>query len=254
MSNELNTQLAGNVLTLSINRPERRNALSADVVKGLTQAMQDANANPEVRVIVITGTGHEAFCAGADLQGGAFEFDYSRPRSAYADLLRASQACLKPLIAKVNGACMAGGIGLLAMCDMAIASRQAVFGLPEVKVGVFPMQVLSILQGKISEKWLSRLCLTGETVNAEMAERIGIVNEAVDDLDEAVAALAAAIQRNAPAAIRRGLYAIKHARGLSFEQSIAFTESQIGLLALTKDAKEGIAAFKEKRKPVWSGQ
>lgn len=254
MSNELDPQLADHVLTLAINRPERRNALSADVVTGLTAALHEANSNPDVRVIVITGTGQEAFCAGADLQGGAFQFDYSRPRSAYADLLRASQSCLKPMIAKVNGACMAGGMGLLAMCDMAIASRHAIFGLPEVKVGVFPMQVLSVLQGKISEKWLSRLCLTGESVNAELAERMGLINEAVDDLDAAVSALAAAIQKNAPAAIRRGLYAIKHARGLPFEQSMAFTESQIGLLALTKDAKEGIAAFKEKRKPVWSGQ
>ena len=107
-----------------------------------------AHDDAQVRLIVLTGAGDKAFCAGADLQntGGAFAQDFSRPNVDFADLLRLSQNATKPAIARVNGVCMAGGMGLLCMTDMAVASDHVIFGLPEVKVGVFPMQVLSLLQ------------------------------------------------------------------------------------------------------------
>ena len=156
-----------------------------------------------------------------------------------------------PLVAAVNGACLAGGMGLLAMCDMIVAHNSAIFGLPEVKVGVFPAQVLAVLQHRIPMSILNELCITGEPVTAQRAYEFGLVNHLTDDLDAKVQWLIARIIDKSPAAIRRGLYMMKAIKAMSFEESMAFTESQIGLLALTDDAKEGQLAFREKRKPEW---
>jgi enoyl-CoA hydratase/carnithine racemase len=159
-----------------------------------------------------------------------------------------------PLIARVNGACMAGGMGLLAMCDMAVAAPHAVFGLPEVKVGVFPAQVLSVLGGLLPRRVLAEMCLTGEPVTAAQALELHLVNHIADDLDAGVDALLGRLLDKSPAAIRRGLYTMKTIEAMAFEESMAFTESQIGLFALTEDAAEGQRAFREKRAPQWTGR
>ncbi len=137
----------GQAFWITINRPDKRNALNGDVIAGIAKGYRDAHDDKEVRVIVLTGAGDKAFCAGADLQnsGAAFAMDFSRPNVDYADLLRLSQNATKPAIARVGGVCMAGGMGLLCMTDMAVAADNVIFGLPEVKVGVFPMQVMSLL-------------------------------------------------------------------------------------------------------------
>ncbi|WP_454726681.1 MULTISPECIES: enoyl-CoA hydratase-related protein [Cupriavidus] len=254
MNNSLKRRTAGYVMTLTIDRPERRNALNAEVIDGLVRGLQEAESDAQVRLVVLTGSGSEAFCAGADLGSPAFRFDYAVPTSAYANLLRVSRALSKPLLVRVNGACMAGGMGLLAMGDLALCASHAVFGLPEVKVGVFPLQVASLLQGMIPDRWLTHLSLTGESIDAMLAREIGLVTQVADDLDAATDALVTRILGNAPVAIRRGLYALKHTRGLPFASSIAFMESQIGLLALSEDAAEGMAAFREKRRPQWAGR
>ena len=241
-------------LVLTIDRPERRNALNADVIGALREALHQARSDDTLRVVVLTGAGDEAFCAGADLGVGAFEFDYATPTIAYADLLRTVRTLQVPLVARVNGTCMAGGMGLLAMCDLAIAAPHAVFGLPEAKVGVFPMQVLAVLQAQVPQRFLAQLCLTGDPITAARALDIGLVTEVADDLDDAVERLLSRLVANSPTALRRGLYAMKVMRSMSFEEAIAFGEGQIGLLAMTRDAREGIAAFKDKRTPQWTGQ
>jgi enoyl-CoA hydratase/carnithine racemase len=252
---ELVQELRGSVLWLTIHREERRNAMSPAVIAGLSAALAAANADRSVRAIVLTGAGDKAFCAGADLATGqSFKFDYSEPTQAFANLLRTARATHVPLIACVNGACMAGGMGLLAMCDLAVAAPHARFGLPEVKVGVFPAQVLSVLQGLIGRRMLAELCITGEPIDAQQALACGLVNAVCEDLDAGVRALLSRITDKSPAAIRRGLYLMKQVEGMPFEQSMAFTEGQIGLFALTEDAAEGQAAFREKRLPHWSGR
>ena len=137
----------GQSFWITINRPDKRNALNGDVIGGIARGYREAHDDKDVRVIVLTGAGDKAFCAGADLQnsGAAFAMDFSRPNVDYADLLRLSQNATKPAIARVGGVCMAGGMGLLCMTDMAVAADHVIFGLPEVKVGVFPMQVMSLL-------------------------------------------------------------------------------------------------------------
>ena len=241
-------------LVLTIERPERRNALNAEVIVAVQEALDCAKSDDTLRAVVLTGAGDEAFCAGADLGADAFAFDYATPTIAYADLLRTARTLNVPLVARVNGACRAGGMGLLAMCDLAIAAPRAIFGLPEAKVGVFPMQVLAVLQAQVPQRFLTHLCLTGDPIDAVRAREIGLVNEVADDLDGALDRLLSRLVTNSPTALRRGLYAMKAMRSMSFEEAIAFGEGQIGLLAMTQDAREGIAAFKDKRKPQWIGK
>lgn len=257
MSEELLSEMRGQVLWLSINREERRNALNAAVLDGIRSALADSEGNPKVQAIVLTGVGDKAFCAGADLQSGSsFSFDYSEPHQQFAELLRQARHSTTALIARVNGACMAGGMGLLAMCDLAVASSSATFGLPEVKVGLFPAQVLAVLQHQIPRRSLNELCLSGEAISAAQAQQLGLLNYVAeaDQLDQKLDWLLARIINKSPAAQRRGLYTLKQIESLPFEQAIAFTESQIGLFAQTADAQEGQLAFREKRTPVWTGR
>ena len=153
----------GAALWITINRPEKRNAMNADVIAGIADGYRRAHDDTDVRTIVLTGAGEKAFCAGADLanSGSAFAQDFSRPNGDLADLMRLSQNATKPAIARVNGVCMAGGMGLLCMTDMAVAADTAIFGLPEVKVGVFPMQVLALLQSIAPRRLVNEWCITG---------------------------------------------------------------------------------------------
>jgi enoyl-CoA hydratase/carnithine racemase len=252
---ELSVELRGTVLWLTITREERRNAMSHGVLASMAQAVTQAQAHRDIRAIVVTGAGSKAFCAGADLQSAnAFTTDYSEPHGHLAQVLRAVRASTIPLIARVNGACMAGGMGLMSMCDMAVASSHAVFGLPEVKVGVFPAQVLSVLQHLIPRRVLVEMCLTGEPITSAQALEYGLVNYVDDDVDAKLQWLLERMLDKSPAAIRRGLYTMKKVESMAFEESMAFTESQIALFTLTEDAKEGQKAFQEKRKPQWAGK
>ena len=254
-SAELLTEMRGPVLWLTINREDKRNAVNQPVLAGLTEALANANRNREVRAVVITGAGTRAFCAGADLQSGkSFKFDYSEPYVGFANLFRQAKQSTVPLIARVNGACMAGGMGIMGMCDMVVATPQAIFGLPEVKVGIFPAQVLSVIGNLLPRRVLAEMCLTGEPLSAAQALEHHLINYIREDLDAGVDWLLGRMLDNSPAAIRRGLYTMKKIEAMAFEESMSFTESQIGLFALTEDAAEGQLAFREKRKPVWTGR
>ena len=254
-SPDLTVEQRGAVLWLTITREERRNAMSHGVLAGMAQAISQAQADRSLRAIVVTGAGTKAFCAGADLQNAqAFTTDYSEPHGHLAQLLRVAKASYVPLIARVNGACMAGGMGLLSMCDLAVASSHAVFGLPEVKVGVFPAQVLSVLQHLIPRRTLVEMCITGEPISSAQALAYGLVNYVDDEVDAKLEWLLSRMLDKSPAAVRRGLYTMKKVETMAFEESMAFTESQIALFTLTEDAREGQKAFQEKRKPVWAGK
>ena len=184
---ELRKEMRGPVMWLTIDRQERRNAISASVLAALSEALARAETDRAVRAVVITGAGTRAFCAGADLQSGAsFKFDYSEPYQGFANLFRQARQSTVPLIARVNGACMAGGMGIMGMCDMAVASSQAMFGLPEVKVGLFPAQVLSVLGNLLPRRVLAEMCITGESITAAQALEHGLVNRVSDDVGESV--------------------------------------------------------------------
>lgn len=242
------------VLRVTITREARRNAITGDVLAGIASAFRRAEQDRSIRAIVITGAGDKAFCAGADLTGNAFKLDPSEPYGRLAELMRQSRRLNVPVIARVNGACMAGGMGLLAIADLAVAHEGAIFGLPEVKVGVFPAQVLAMLKEIVPKRALSELVITGEPIDAADAKAIGLVNHVSADLDAKVDWLLSRILDKSPSAIRRALYTMKRIETMPFEEAAAFTESQIALTAQTEDAREGQAAFREKRKPVWTGK
>jgi enoyl-CoA hydratase/carnithine racemase len=151
---------------------------------------------------------------------------------------------------------MAGGMGLLCMADFAVAADHALFGLPEVKVGVFPMQVMSLLQDLVPRRIVREWALTGEPFSAQEAHSAGLLNHVVPaaELDAKTQWLIERITDKSPTAIRRGKYAMRAIADMTFEQAIAYTESQIAMLAMTEDAREGLAAFNEKRKPTWPGR
>ena len=223
----------GAAFWITINRPDKRNAINADVVAGIASGYRDAHDDRDVRVIVLTGAGDKAFCAGADLQnsGAAFAMDFAKPNVDYADLLRLSQNATKPAIARVGGVCMAGGMGLLCMTDMAVAADHVTFGLPEVKVGVFPMQVMALLQSIAPRRLINEWSLTGEPFDAKTALAAGLLNYVVpsSELDAKVDWLIGRIIDKSPTAIRRGKYAMRAIASMSFDESIAYTESQIAL-------------------------
>jgi len=247
----------GHAMWVTINRPDKRNAINKDVVAGIRDGWRQAHADKEVRVVVLTAAGEKAFCAGGDLQPGAgFAFDLSNPTIDYADMLREVQDSTLPSIARINGTCMAGGMGLLCMTDLAIAADHVQFGLPEVKIGLFPMQVLSLLQTVAPRRVVREWCLSGEPFGADEAKEHGLLNHVVPaaELDAKTQWLIDRLAGKSPTAQRRGKYALRALASMSFDEGIAFTEGQIALLAMTEDAKEGLASFNEKRRPVWTGR
>jgi enoyl-CoA hydratase/carnithine racemase len=257
-SNEILFEKRDHVSWITINRPDKRNSINAAVIAGILSGLEESAKDPDVRAIVLTGAGDKAFCAGADLSRGTGTFgrNFAEPTQPFANLLRTAHACRLPIVARVNGTCMAGGMGLLGMCDMAVAADHALFGLPEVKIGVFPMQVLSVLQPLLARRDLMELCITGEPVDAARAVSMRLVNYAVPaaELDEKTNWLVDRITDKSPTAIRRGKYAMAAIASMGFEQAVSFTETQIGVASMTEDAAEGVAAFNEKRKPNWTGR
>jgi enoyl-CoA hydratase/carnithine racemase len=242
-------------LWIWIDREARRNAINANVLNGIEAAVDAAAADPAIRALVLTGVGEKAFCAGADLSQGTDTFNAApdEPTTDFGRLARKVRMAGIPIIGRVNGACVAGGFGLLSLCDLAIATDTARFGLPEVKVGVFPMQVLVFLRGVMSARHIAELCFTGELVNAQRAAEMAIVNKVVPmaQLDAAVEELIAKLSAASPVALRRGKQAIFAMEMMAFPEALAFAEAQIALASRSSDAREGIAAFNEKRPPAW---
>jgi methylglutaconyl-CoA hydratase len=248
----------GPVAWITINRAEARNALSTEVVLGLIDALHRVAQDPDARVAVLTGAGDRAFCAGGDLKAGqkTFVFDYAHPSSDVARLFQLATRVPKPLIARVNGHVMAGGMGLLAMCDLAIAVDSALFGLPEVKIGMFPMQVDALLQRLIPRRKLVEMSLTGEPLTAQEAVAIGLVNHTcpAEQLDAKLDWFLARLLDKAPTAIRLGKHALETIADMTLPQAMEYMADQLGKIALTEDGREGLRAFNEKRAPVWTGR
>ncbi len=255
---EVLVEKRGAVQWITINREERRNAMNDTVVFGIMDALTAATADQDIKAVVLTGAGDRAFCAGADLSAGSgsFKYDYSKVGIPFVKLMKQARDLTVPLIARVNGHAMAGGMGMLGMCDMAIAVENARFGMPEVKVGVFPMQIMAVLQRLIPNRKLYEMALTGEPITAAEALQLGLVNYVVPvgALDEKLNWLLSRLLDKSPTSIRRGKYAMRQTESMSFDQAAVFMEAQIGTLALTEDAAEGRQAFIEKRTPNWPGR
>lgn len=250
----------GAVVWITINRPERRNALNESVANGIKTALDDAEANSEIRAVVLTGSGEKAFCAGGDLQlkadGTPFTINEADPRHYVAALLRRMDACRLPLIARVNGHALAGGFGLVCACDLVVAREDVLIGVTEVKVGLFPAMILPFLLRTVPYRRLMEMCLTGEPIPASEGVVDCIVNYAVPagELDDKLAWLLGRITDKSPTGIRLGKQGLAKIREMSTDTALEYAPFMLANMARTKDAVEGFRAFNEKRSPNWTGE
>jgi enoyl-CoA hydratase/carnithine racemase len=250
----------GAVLWIIINREERRNALNEKVAELIHAGLDRAEADRDVRAVVLTGAGDKAFCAGGDLQlqadGTPFTIDVADPRHYVARLLRRMDSCRLPLVARVNGHALAGGLGLVCACDLVVAREDAMLGVSEVKVGIFPMMILPFLLRVISYRRMMELCLSGEPMLAREAAGEQIVNYAVPaaELDAKLDWLLSRIADKSPTGIRLGKQALSKIREMSTDAALEYAQFMLANMSRTRDAREGFAAFNEKRKPNWTGE
>lgn len=260
MADTVLVERRGEVQWITINRPERRNALNESVVAGIMDGIRATMADDAVRCIVLTGAGDRAFCAGGDLnptaEGAPFHVDPSRPRNFIADLFKLFETCELPIVARVNGHAVAGGLGLVCACDLAIASSEAMFGTPETKIGLFPMMILPYLQRILPRRRLMELCITGETFSADEALEMGLINYVVPpgDLDTKLNWLIGRIVDKSPTAVRLGKQGFHAMQDMTIGQALEYAQLMLPTMARTEDAREGFAAFNDKRKPEWTGR
>jgi enoyl-CoA hydratase/carnithine racemase len=245
------------VARIVLHNPARRNAIGAQMVNELLHALDAAFADESVRALVLTGSGERAFCAGGDfsqMSSGGSELE---PRGDYADLLLAMVAAPKPIIARVNGHAMGGGLGLVAASHFAVAVNEAKLGTPEIDVGLFPMMIMAVLQRVMPRRRLVRMMLLGERLSAEEALAVGLLGEVVPDvaaLDAAVKAICDALADKSPIALRLGLEAMAAQDDLPLEEALPLLRERLAGCLATDDAREGLMAFLEKRPPRWTGR
>ena len=254
----LHTQQQGAVLTLTLSRPEVRNAFNDEVILELTEAFRDANTRADVRAVVLAAEG-PAFCAGADLNWMRRMADYTRPQNladagALAEMLRTIYACVKPTIARVQGDAIAGGMGLVAVCDMAVSVDTAHYCLSEVKLGLIPATISPYVIRAMGARAAHRYFLTAERFNAQEAHRIGFVHEVVSagQLDAKVAELTQALVNASPNAVRACKDLLQDVAGRDIEAPlIARTVEGIADIRASSEGREGVQSFLQKRKPHW---
>lgn len=252
-------QVNGPVGRVTIDRPERRNAMSFQVMRELAEAFAAAKADDAVRVVVLTGAGDQAFCAGADLSGIGSQVgpaEMHQARGQVANLFRALWGLGKPTIARVHGYCLAGGFGLALACDFVIATEDSTFGTPEIDIGLWPYMISVPLMRSMPPKVALELMLTGRRVKADEAQRIGFVNRVVpaDGLDAAVEDLAATVASKSPVIVRWGRDSFYRIMDMGADEALDYLHAMLTVTTTTEDAAEGLAAFAEKRKPVWQGR
>jgi enoyl-CoA hydratase/carnithine racemase len=246
----------GAVATITLNIPERKNPLGPLMVNELLWAFDDAKEDDEVRVVVLTGAG-KAFSAGGDLkQMGGGDGPTLESKGDYVDLLKCFTKLGKPVIARVPGYAMGGGLGLVAACDFAVACESAVLGTPEVKRGLWPMMIMAVLRRVVPRRKLLSMMLLGEKMSAHEALECDLLSHVVPDaeLDAQVAALAAKLAKQSPTAMRMGLMAYHRMSDQTLEEALHELRDQLFALLGTEDAQEGLRAFFEKREPVWTGK
>ncbi len=243
------------IARFTINREPQRNAISLDAIALFLQHLEEASADPDVRVVSITGAGEKAFCSGADL-AGAVDGKIERGFKNYADLLKKLAGYPKPVLARVNGACMAGGMGLMLACDIVIAKDDATFGTPEVNVGLWPMMIGALIYRNVLRKKAMEMVLLGERLSAAQALELGLITRSVpsDKLDDEVEHVLQSLAAKSPIGMKIGKEAFYAMGDMPFEKAVDFLCGKIAEVAATEDAAEGITAFIEKRKPVFKGK
>jgi enoyl-CoA hydratase len=251
--------VAGGVATITLDDPETRNALSAELLDQLICAFERARDDEAVRVVVLA-SGHErTFSSGADLGGFGADTPLVRKHEAserFVALFQLIGQLGKPSIVQAGGHVLAGALGIALACDLIVASESASFGTPEINVGAFPFMIMAIIYRNVGRKKTNELLLLGERIGAVEAERIGIVNRVVpdDQLDQAVDDWAAKLAAKSPLIMRLGKDAMYRQQDMAFAEALDFLRSQLTIAQSTQDIVEGVTAFFEKREPQWKGR
>lgn len=254
MSDDVLYERRGRAAWLTLNAPERRNALSEGIIGGLTAGLSTALADAAVRVVVLTGNG-PAFCAGADLKaGGGAAAQGGSARNPFVTLLETIWHAPKPVIAAVNGHAFGGGLGLVACADIAVAAEGAKFAFSEVRIGVIPAMISVVVLPKLGIHHGMRLFLTGETFTAAAARDYGLVHRvaAAGELGAAVQAEIDAIALGGPHAVAEAKRLVRTIPTLSMDAGFAHAQDKIAALFASPEAAEGMSAFAAKRKPEWA--
>ncbi|REA62408.1 enoyl-CoA hydratase [Dyadobacter luteus] len=254
------TELKGHVFRITLNRPEKRNAFTPTMVKEITYALAYAHYTPEVRCVILEAKG-PVFCAGADLNAfhnpDADIKNESLPEiQGEARLGDAFSQLLKPSIALVEGPVLAGGFLLICGCTFVLSVSEATFSLPEVKRGIWPMQVMESLTGLVPARKIMEMAITGKSYSAAEALEMGLLTQVIspEQIQREADKLADLICENAPYAIQSGLKAFQKLPSIPAGDRHRFLKEQLDFLLLSEDAKEGTAAFREKRNPIWKGK
>lgn len=247
------------VATITLNRPEQRNPLGPQMLSDLTSALQSAKDDAAVRAVVLTGAGDKAFCAGADLSGFAAdttEVERHLERGGFVELFLACERFGKPLIGGINGHALAGGFGLALCCDLLVCADSATFGTPEIRVGVWPMMVMSIVTRNLGRKRAMELFMTGTRIDAATALQWGFVNRVVPaaELRDSAHAWAAEIAAWSPLIMHLGRDAFYDIDSLDYQSALLFLQAQLRVVSMTEDFREGVTAFLEKRAPNFRGR
>jgi len=248
------------VATVALNRPEKHNAFNQDVIKELTTTFSELNNDESVRVVVLTGEG-KSFSAGADLNWMRSMAEYSEDENLedslrLAELMWVLDGLQKPTVARINGSVFGGGVGLVACCDIAVSVDSAKFALTEVRLGLVPAVISPFVIRAIGNRQARRFFMTGEAMDAPLAERIGLVHETVpaDQLDEAVTVHVKRLLKGGPNALRASKELIDdiYGQGVSAREAAKMKTSRlIAQLRVSEEGQEGLSAFLEKRKPNW---
>jgi enoyl-CoA hydratase len=247
------------VATITLNRPERRNALSTRLLRELLAAVEEARKDAAVRAVVLTGAGDRAFSAGADLAGiatGAAPIELHEERRAFVDLFTAIGRLGKPVIGCINGHALGGGLGLALSCDLLVAADTATLGTPEINVGLWPMMIMAIIGRNLPRKRAMELYMTGERIDAATALSWGLVNRVVPlpEVRRAAWDLARSLTEKSPLIMRLGRDAFYAIEDLDFDSALAHLHAQLTVVTLSEDAAEGTRAFLEKRPPRFTGR
>ncbi|HEY1523344.1 MAG TPA: enoyl-CoA hydratase/isomerase family protein [Solirubrobacteraceae bacterium] len=252
-------EVADGVATISLNRPETRNALSDELLSELTAAFEQARDDAAVRCVVLTSTHDRIFSAGANLGGFAAEVPIVHKHFAterFPRLFRLIGELGKPTICAANGHVLAGALGIALACDLIIASDEARFGTPEINVGLFPFMIMALIYRNVPRKKTNELLLLGDQISADEAQRIGIVNRVVPagEFQSAVAEWAQKLAGKSPVMMKLGKDAMFRQQDMAFADALDFLRAQLTIAFTTEDIQEGVKAFFEKRPAEWKGR
>jgi len=255
------TDTKGKIATITLSREDKRNAISPTMMSELLDVFRKYDDDPNVQVLILTGAGSKVFCAGADFgesmgAAGSLVDRYEGQRK-FAELFKMIKGLKKPLLGRINGHAMGGGFGLACACDIVVAADDCRFGTPEINVGLFPYIIMAtLLRFTSAPKRLLEMMLTGERIEAKEAQQLGIVNHVVtrDQLDAKVDEIAQKIASKSPAILRLGRRAFYTMRDMEYEKALEYLASMLAINTMAEDVAEGIAAFLEKREPVWKGK